>query len=171
MEHVARKPVDAVRNHSPRLVTATLSWALVALTIAACGGRTILTPNLQNVDRNSFLEQNAEVFHLSTNGLTVLLVPDRNTNLVKVDVRYPVGAMEDPEGKPGLAHLIEHVTFSTRHHGPEGPTLAQLLSRSALRYNAYTTHEETHYTSLPWPKIWLACLLPRPTGCGAGVNR
>jgi len=49
-----------------------------------------------------------------TNGLMVALVPESNTNLVKVDVRYRVGAADDPKGKAGLAHLVEHLLFTIR---------------------------------------------------------
>ncbi|MCG8419552.1 MAG: insulinase family protein [Proteobacteria bacterium] len=122
--------------------------ALVAFATAGCTSRSILMPNLQGGARTATYQQDHEVFHLSTNGLTVLLLPTQNTNLVKVDVRYPAGALEDFRGKSGLAHLIEHVTFSTRHQEPEGATLAELLSRSALWYNGYTTAEETHYSSV-----------------------
>ncbi len=139
----------ADRRRAGKFLVATFLLLAAGLICAACSSsRSILLPNLQFGERRAAFEHKAEVFHLSTNQLTVLLIPDRNTNLVKVDARYPVGALDDPEDKAGLAHLIEHLTFSTRHQGAEGPALIDLLSRSALRYNAFTSHEATQYSSV-----------------------
>lgn len=53
------------------------------------------------------------------NGLVVVLAPDDESDLVTVDMRYFVGAADEPEGKTGLAHLAEHLTFEAV---PEGAT-------------------------------------------------
>src|SRR5262249_13726809 len=58
---------------------------------------------------------------INTNGLRFIIMPDPTTQLVEVDVHYDVGAREDPEGKAGLAHLVEHLMFQTRPDGPETP--------------------------------------------------
>jgi hypothetical protein len=51
---------------------------------------------------------------LQRNGLRFVVVSDTTTPLVEVDVRYEVGAREDPSGKAGLAHLVEHLMFEQR---------------------------------------------------------
>ena len=56
-----------------------------------------------------------------------------------------VGAAEDPVGKAGLAHLVEHMAFELLPKGAAGPSLENLLGLVALEYNAYTTEDETHY--------------------------
>ena len=38
---------------------------------------------------------------LDRNGLRLVIMPDPTTQLVEVDVRYEVGAREDPPGKAG----------------------------------------------------------------------
>jgi len=82
------------------------------------------------------------------NGLTVALMPDTRTNLVSVDVRYLVGSAEDPAGHAGLAHLVEHLTFLARTDaGGGGPTIGDQLADATLGYNAFTSPDETHYTS------------------------
>lgn len=81
------------------------------------------------------------------NGLTVGMLPDPHANLVSVDVRYKVGSAEDPPGKPGLAHLVEHLTFAQRGE-PSGPTLAERLQLIALDRNGYTTMDATHFDSV-----------------------
>ena len=80
------------------------------------------------------------------NGLKVALIRDLRTNLVTVDVRYKVGAAEDPPGRAGMAHLVEHLLFETRATAG-GPTLGDELSELALAYNAWTRPDETHYTT------------------------
>jgi hypothetical protein len=42
---------------------------------------------------------------ITSNGLRFVIMPDKTTSLVQVDVRYEVGSREDPPGKAGLAHL------------------------------------------------------------------
>lgn len=80
------------------------------------------------------------------NGMTVALLPDRRTNLVTVDARYRVGASDDPTGRAGLAHLVEHLTFEART-GTDQASLADRLGEAALQHNAFTSHDVTHYTA------------------------
>lgn len=81
------------------------------------------------------------------NGLTVAMLPDSHANLVSVDLRFKVGSAEDPPGKPGLAHLVEHLTFARRGE-PDGPTLADRLQLISLGRNGYTTTDATHFYSV-----------------------
>src|SRR5262245_27028971 len=55
-----------------------------------------------------------EIRYTLDNGLRFVIVPDKNTPMVHVAVRYQVGANEDPPGKAGLAHLVEHMMFQHR---------------------------------------------------------
>jgi zinc protease len=80
-----------------------------------------------------------------SNGARLVVIPDRSTPLVQVDVRYEVGSAEDPPGKAGLAHLAEHLMFQHRMLGPDRPATFDLLPQIALGFNAYTTYDETHY--------------------------
>jgi zinc protease len=73
---------------------------------------------------------------LQKNGLRFVVMPDATTQLAEIDVRYEVGAREDPPGKAGLAHLVEHLMFQQRPDGPGTPTLFRALQQTALRVNA-----------------------------------
>ncbi|WP_158502175.1 pitrilysin family protein [Vitiosangium sp. GDMCC 1.1324] len=84
------------------------------------------------------------LLYTADNGMTVALLPDRRTNLVTVDARYRVGASDDPAGRAGLSHLVEHLTFEART-GTDRATLADRLGEAALQHNAFTTHDVTHY--------------------------
>lgn len=81
---------------------------------------------------------------LPRNGLRFIVMPDPTTQLVEVDVRYEVGSREDPPGKAGLAHLVEHLMFQQRP-GPNARPLAQVLPQLALNMNAYTNRDTTHF--------------------------
>ncbi len=84
------------------------------------------------------------------NGLRLVVIPDETTPLAQVDVRYEVGANEDPKGKAGLAHLVEHMMFQHRF-GKEGtpiesrPPTFEILPQIATFFNAYTIWDKTHY--------------------------
>lgn len=79
------------------------------------------------------------------NGLRLVVIPDRTTPLVQVDVRYEVGSNEDPPGKAGLAHMAEHMMFQHRMLGPDKPATFDLLPQIALNYNGSTDNDRTHY--------------------------
>src|SRR5262245_37919886 len=79
------------------------------------------------------------------NGLRVVVLPDTTTQLIQVDVRYEVGANEDPKGKAGLAHLVEHMMFQHRPLGADKPPTFQIIQQIATEMNAYTIWDKTHY--------------------------
>lgn len=79
------------------------------------------------------------------NGLVLFVAPDPRTELLQVDVRQRVGSRDDPPGKAGLAHLVEHLMFQISTAGPGSPSVAAEL-RAALSFNAATSLDETDYT-------------------------
>jgi zinc protease len=82
---------------------------------------------------------------LQKNGLRFVVMPDPTTPLAEVDVRYEVGSREDPPGKAGLAHLVEHLMFQQRPDGPGSKPIMQRLQQLTLNVNAYTNWDSTHY--------------------------
>jgi zinc protease len=79
------------------------------------------------------------------NGLRLFVVPDSYTRLVQFDVRHQVGSREDPPGKAGMAHFVEHLMFQMPVDGPGSPRLMLELPQHSLTFNAYTAADETHY--------------------------
>ena len=61
----------------------------------------------------------AERFRLA-NGLDVILIPDRATQVVAVEVWYEAGSRNDPAGRAGLAQLFERLMFAGSTHVPRG---------------------------------------------------
>ncbi|HEY2724939.1 MAG TPA: pitrilysin family protein [Pseudonocardiaceae bacterium] len=46
-----------------------------------------------------------------SNGLRVVIAPDRSAPVVAASVHYDVGFRSEPEGRTGFAHLFEHLMF------------------------------------------------------------
>ena len=81
------------------------------------------------------------------NKLTVAVLPDDRVNLVSVEVRYTVGLADDPPGKEGLAHLVEHLMFERKSQDGH-LTLWDRLSLASLAHNAATSEDHTHYYAI-----------------------
>ena len=128
---------------SPRLLCLL---ALIVVGSACQGARPPLRFADLRVDpRPAAFHHDIRLYTLD-NGMTVALLPDRRTNLVTVDARYSVGASDDPSGRAGLAHLVEHLSFEFQVDA-EHERLSDRLGDAALQYNAYTNHDVTHYTA------------------------
>src|SRR5262245_34013823 len=82
---------------------------------------------------------------LDKNGLRFVIMPDPTTQLVEVDVRYEVGSREDPLGKAGLAHLVEHLMYQQKPDGPTTKPLFFFIEQLSTFVNAYTNWDSTHY--------------------------
>jgi zinc protease len=84
-----------------------------------------------------------ETFTLD-NGMEVVVVPDHRAPVVTHMVWYKVGAVDEVEGKSGLAHLFEHVMFKeTENLGPEEFTT--IVQRNGGQLNAFTSWDYTAY--------------------------
>ena len=59
-------------------------------------------------------------------------------------VWYKIGGADDPAGKSGLAHFLEHLMFKGTPANPPGAFTA-LISRNGGRNNAFTTQDYTAY--------------------------
>src|SRR5215471_17957955 len=83
----------------------------------------------------------AETFVLD-NGMQVVVVPNYRVPAVTQMVWYKVGAADDPRGKSGLAHFLEHMMFKGTKAHPEG-SFDTLISRNGGDDNAFTTDDYT----------------------------
>ncbi|QDV32922.1 M16 family metallopeptidase [Tautonia plasticadhaerens] len=78
------------------------------------------------------------------NGLRALILPRPRAAVVVCDLYYPVGSVDEPEGKTGLAHFVEHMLFKGTRRFPKGQ-LDRLTFVSAGEVNAETDEDCTHY--------------------------
>ena len=88
-------------------------------------------------------------YTLTSNGLTVLLMPDHSAPVVTFMVTYRVGSRNEVTGTTGATHLLEHLMFkgSTNYNGEKGNSVKQFLERVGGNYNATTWLDRTNYYS------------------------
>ncbi len=85
----------------------------------------------------------AETFFLD-NGMQIVVVPNHRVPAITQMVWYKVGAADDPLGKSGLAHFLEHLMFKGTAATPPGAFTA-LIARNGGRDNAFTTQDYTAF--------------------------
>lgn len=78
------------------------------------------------------------------NGLQVLVIPDRRAPVVTNMVWYRVGSADEPEGKSGIAHFLEHLMFKGTRTHPEGE-FSRVVGEIGGEENAFTTADYTAY--------------------------
>jgi len=78
------------------------------------------------------------------NGLQVVVLPNHRVPAITQMVWYKVGAADDPSGKSGIAHFLEHLMFKGTKDYPTGAFTAQ-ISKTGGRDNAFTTEDYTAF--------------------------
>jgi zinc protease len=78
------------------------------------------------------------------NGMHVVVVPDHRAPVVTHMVWYRVGAADEPPGKSGIAHFLEHLMFKSTDKIPNGE-FSKIVSRLGGQDNAFTGHDVTAY--------------------------
>ncbi len=136
-----------------RPIRLPLAWAVLAAVSARPAAADVPTPG-------------DVVFHAPELPVKILNLPSGMRIVLEIDHAQPVvgvatvvdcGSAQDPAGKDGLAHLVEHLTFRAR---PNGVTqLSTLLGLAgAGTQNAFTEHDLTLYFELG-PREALGALL------------
>ena len=85
----------------------------------------------------------AETFTLA-NGMQVVLIPNHRAPIVSHMVFYKVGSADEPPGKSGIAHFLEHLLFKGTPRFPEG-AMTDIVARNGGDQNAFTTSDYTGY--------------------------
>lgn len=78
------------------------------------------------------------------NGLRVLLHEDHSSPLVAVELWYNAGSKYDPQGKAGLAHLVEHMLDENTAAMASGE-YARIVQSAGGAYNAATWNDFVQY--------------------------
>jgi zinc protease len=114
--------------------------ALGLAVLAACGGVNVVKPEGVKLPPLEFPLRTLAY----PSGLTVLVEKDERTQLAGVFVVVGSGSTNDPIGKEGLAHYIEHLTFRSRPTGRA--TVWNLLEQAGVAtFNAFTSFDDTVY--------------------------
>ncbi|MCH2005699.1 M16 family metallopeptidase [Acinetobacter ursingii] len=95
-------------------------------------------------------EKNIEEYKLD-NGFRVVLAPNNKENKVFVNTIYFTGSLNDPKGKGGLAHLLEHLAFKGTQD-VKGDEFQRRLDQYTLMTNASTEYYSTRYTNIVRPE-------------------
>jgi zinc protease len=87
----------------------------------------------------------AEVSHAKLpNGLQIVVIPDRRAPVVTHMVWYRVGGADEPRGKSGIAHFLEHLMFKGTEKIQPGD-FSKIVARNGGQDNAFTTQDATAY--------------------------
>jgi zinc protease len=77
------------------------------------------------------------------NGMQVVVIPDHRTPVVTHMVWYQNGSADDPPGKSGIAHFLEHLMFKGTKAHPKG--FSDLIAELGGQENAFTAYDYTAY--------------------------
>jgi len=78
------------------------------------------------------------------NGLEVVVIPDHRAPVVTHMVWYRNGAADDPPGKSGIAHFLEHLMFKGTKAHPKGE-FSEFIAAVGGHENAFTGPDFTAY--------------------------
>ncbi|WP_424360858.1 M16 family metallopeptidase [Methylocystis parvus] len=78
------------------------------------------------------------------NGLEVVVIPDSRTPVVTHMIWYKNGSADDPLGKSGIAHFLEHLMFKGTKNHPQGE-FSNLVAELGGQENAFTSYDYTAY--------------------------
>jgi zinc protease len=124
---------------------ATLQVAATAVAAGAVSppeadAQGITAPPLPAADRPLF---GAELFTLP-NGLRVAFVESRRAPVIAQYLFYGVGSGEDPVGRSGVAHFLEHMMFKGSPRVASGE-FSRRVAREGGNDNAFTSRDVTAY--------------------------
>jgi zinc protease len=78
------------------------------------------------------------------NGLEIVVIPDHRAPVVTHMIWYRNGSADDPVGKSGIAHFLEHLMFKGTRDNPQGK-FTNLVSDLGGQENAFTSNDYTAY--------------------------
>jgi zinc protease len=78
------------------------------------------------------------------NGMRVVVIQNKLSPAVAQVVMYKIGAADDPAGRSGLAHYLEHMMFKGTQAVPDG-AFSKAVAAQGGDDNAYTTYDYTAY--------------------------
>lgn len=79
-------------------------------------------------------------------GFRLVVLPDPTQPVVGAKMFIDAGSAEDPPEWPGLAHLVEHVWFRSRHG--TRPPVAPFLDAAGCAHNAHTEQDTVIYDTV-----------------------
>ncbi len=79
------------------------------------------------------------------NEMEVLLISDPDTPKAAASLDVLVGSSDNPPGRAGLAHFLEHMLFLGTDKYPDAAEYERFITEHGGSHNAYTSFENTNY--------------------------
>ncbi|MFO7528128.1 MAG: insulinase family protein [Marinobacter sp.] len=79
------------------------------------------------------------------NGLRAILVSDPEADKAAASLNVAVGSGDDPRGREGLSHFLEHMLFLGTEKYPEPGEYQQFIKSHGGSHNAFTAFQDTNY--------------------------
>ena len=117
------------------------SLRLASIAIAAF--LSVSTGHAETASPTPRIAPNASTFTLD-NGMQVVVIPDHRAPVVTHMVWYKAGSAEDPPGRSGIAHFLEHLMFKGTKNHPPGE-FRNIIAGIGGNENAFTTYDYTAY--------------------------
>ena len=77
--------------------------------------------------------------------MKVILLSDPGLNKSSASVAVGAGSLQDPAGRQGLAHFLEHMLFLGTEKYPDEAEYSKFLTGNGGYSNAYTQQDHTNY--------------------------
>ena len=104
----------------------------------------ILLFGLFAFENNAKAEQfDIKEFYLE-NGMQVVVIENHKAPIIKHMVFYKTGAVDEPRGKGGVAHLLEHLMFRGTKK-VKGQEFNKIMEQNGAESNAFTSQDVTAY--------------------------
>ena len=81
------------------------------------------------------------------NGLEIVVLENNRVPAVAHSIWYKVGSADEPNGKSGIAHFLEHLLFKGTEKLKPGE-FSQIISKNGGKENAFTSKNYTGYFQL-----------------------
>ncbi len=109
----------------------------------------LLTVFLASPGAGAALDLRASSVERLENGLTVILLEDRNLPVVSVQMLYRVGARDESYGRTGTAHFLEHMAFRSSANFPDTGLVSSIYAVGG-EWHGYTwTDQTTYFATVP----------------------
>ncbi|MET2831241.1 M16 family metallopeptidase [Mesorhizobium shangrilense] len=79
------------------------------------------------------------------NGMEVVVIPDHRAPIVTHMVWYKIGSADEPPGKSGIAHFLEHLMFKAATTNHAAGELGRAVSAIGGSHNAFTDYDYTAF--------------------------
>lgn len=154
---IVNKPKDACMSY----LSNTSRYLLLTALISGCAQ----LPENQTQHAKATLGQTTDTMHIDLsnrhektlkNGLRVIVKEDHRAPVVMTQVWYKVGSTDEPKGKGGISHVLEHMMFKGTSK-VSGDDFNRIVSRFGGSQNAFTSHDYTgYYQFYPASRLSLA---------------